>query len=186
MLLWAGFLSLSCGGSTSFIDSSNISWIPDSAYVSTGYVTMVNFVEGGSASQVPLRIFQESQEGRQCYSLPVQNLSLVLVRPQFIYKNYDGLNKPPSFWVSLGTASVANINLTGSDPWVEEFIWPVTKDTLPFCFHSIPDGGYPVISWLEVRPLPGGAYTSSSWEFSNKSLRKRFRINCGYSGGPVR
>lgn len=182
-----GFLSLSCGGSSSFVDASNISWIPDSAYVSSGNVTMVNFIEeGGSSSQIPLRFFLESQEGRQCYRLPVQNASLVLVRPRFIYKNYDGLNKPPSFWVSLGTASAANINLTSSDPWVEEFIWPVNKDTLPFCLHSILDGGNPVISQLEVRPLPGGAYTSSSWEFSNKSLRKRFRINCGYSGGPLR
>lgn len=180
-----GFLSLSCGGSVNFVDSSNISWIPDSSYVRTGNATTVNLMEDGSTSQVPLRVFLGSQEGRQCYRLPVQNASLVLVRPQFIYKNYDGLNRPPSFWISLGTAPVSNVNLSSSDPWLEEFIWPVTKDTLPLCFHSIPDGGYPVISRLEVRSLPRGAYTSE-WDFTNRLLRKSFRINCGYSGGPLR
>ncbi|XP_010264107.1 PREDICTED: probable LRR receptor-like serine/threonine-protein kinase At5g48740 isoform X2 [Nelumbo nucifera] len=175
-----GFLSLSCGGSTSFVDSSNISWVPDDDYVSTGNGTTVNFIEGSSTSRVPLRFFLDSQEGRKCYKLPVKNISsVVLIRPQFFYKNYDGLGKPPAFQVSLGTATITTVNLTNSDPWVEEFIWPVTKDTVPFCFLSILDGGVPVISSLEVRPLPDGAYRSGMGNLTNKSLRKHYRVNCG-------
>ncbi|KAF8402093.1 hypothetical protein HHK36_013045 [Tetracentron sinense] len=183
-----GFLSLSCGGATSYVDSSNILWVPDSTYVSTGKTTSADFIEGGSSSRVPVRFFPDSKEGRKCYFLPVQNTSsLVLVRPHFFYKNYDGLGKPPAFFVSLGTASTATINLTSSDPWIEEFIWPVTKENLSFCLHPIPDGGFPVISSLEVRPLPEGAYKSGMDDSMIKnSLRKHYRVNSGYSNGSIR
>ncbi|XP_059432433.1 probable LRR receptor-like serine/threonine-protein kinase At5g48740 isoform X2 [Corylus avellana] len=173
-----GFLSISCGGTTSYVDSLNISWVPDGEYVSTGNIS--------SSSSVPIRVFPDSQ-GRECYRLPVNNVSsLVLVRAQFQYKNYDGLGKPPAFSVSLGTAITSTINLTANDPWTEEFVWPVSKDTLSFCLLAIPDGGSPVISSLEVRPLPQGAYASGMGDFPNKSLRKSYRINCGYPNGSLR
>lgn len=103
-----------------------------------------------------------------------------------MYKNYDGLGKPPVFSVSLGTAVTTTINLAHTDPWIEEFIWPTDKDVLPLCFHSIPNGGFPVISSLELRPLPLGAYTSALGDSTNKLLRKSYRINCGYVDGPLR
>ncbi|XP_068657785.1 probable LRR receptor-like serine/threonine-protein kinase At5g48740 isoform X2 [Aristolochia californica] len=181
-----GFLSLSCGGATTFVDSSNISWTPDTSYITTGNTSFVNFLDGTFNSSVPLRFFPDSQQFSQCYRLPVQNLSAVLIRPQFYYKNYDGLNKPPSFTVSLGTALTSTIDLTKFDPWVDEFIWPVTKDTLTFCLHPIPNSGFPVISSLEVRPLPHDAYESSWGDFHDAALKKRFRVNCGYTNGSLR
>ncbi|KAK9160025.1 hypothetical protein Syun_006366 [Stephania yunnanensis] len=183
-----GFLSISCGGTASFTDSSNILWVPDDSYVSTGNATTVNFIEDGSSSQFTLRVFPHSHDRRTCYRLPVKNISssLILIRPRFYYKNYDGLGKPPAFRVSLGTSTTNTVNLASSDPWVEEFIWPVTKDTLPFCLHAIPDGGFPVISSLEIRPIPPGAYESGVGQYTNKLLRKRYRVNCGYNGGSIR
>ncbi|KAK3021663.1 hypothetical protein RJ639_046387, partial [Escallonia herrerae] len=181
----SGFLSLSCGGTTNFVDSFNISWVPDSPYVTTGNTTMVDFTEGTS-SRVPLRFFPDSR-GRKCYRLPAMNVSsLILVRTQFVYRNYDGLAKAPTFSVSLGTAITTTVNMTKSDPWTEEFIWPVNKDILPLCLHSIPNGGFPVISSLEVRPLPQRAYNVSLGDFPNKSLRKCYRIDCGYTNGSLR
>lgn len=179
-----GFLSLSCGGTTSFIDSSNISWVPDSTYVSTGNISMVDFIEDSISSRLQLRFFPFSQ-GRNCYKLPVENQSsVVLIRAKFVYKNYDGLKKPPSFSVSLGTALTSSINLAESDPWIEEFIWPVNKDILPLCLQAIPDGSFPVVSTLEVRPIPQGAYDSGMGV--NKLLKKCHRINCGYTNGSLR
>ncbi|PIN10950.1 Serine/threonine protein kinase [Handroanthus impetiginosus] len=179
-----GFLSLSCGGTTSYVDSSNISWTPDGYYVSTGNMTSVVFPEGTSSTSLPVRFFPDST-GRKCYRVPTSNISsLVLVRTQFVYKNYDGLGKPPVFSVSLGTAITTTVNLAHNDPWIEEFIWPVNKDILPLCFHSIPNGGFPVISSLELRPLPEGAYRVS--DSTDKLLRKSYRINCGYNDGALR
>lgn len=174
-----GFLSISCGGTTSYTDSSNIPWVPDGGYVNTGNITR-------SSSRVPIRFFPDTQ-GRKCYRLPVTNASsLLLVRAKFLYDNYDGHGKPPAFSVSLGTAITSTINLTTYDPWTEEFVWPVTKDILSFCLLALPDGGSPVISSLEVRPLPQGAYASGMGDFPNKSLRKSYRINCGYANGSIR
>ncbi|PPS14555.1 hypothetical protein GOBAR_AA06016 [Gossypium barbadense] len=182
-----GFLSLSCGGARTYVDSSNITWVSDDTYINTGNITTINYVEdsGTYSSNVPLRFFPESQR-RNCYKLPVENTSsMVLVRAQFLYKNYDRHWKPPAFLVSLGTAITSTVNLTNKDPWIEEFIWPVSKATLSFCLNAIPSSGSPVISSLEVRPLPRGAYRSGIGGFSNKSLRKRYRINSGYTNGSL-
>ncbi|CAI9770641.1 unnamed protein product [Fraxinus pennsylvanica] len=179
-----GFLSLTCGGTTSYVDSYNISWIPDGDYTSTGGITSV---EGPSSSRLPVRFFPDSR-GRNCYRLPpVTNVpSLVLVRTQFVYKNYDGLGKPPVFTVSLGRAMVAMVNLTRNDPWIEEFIFPANKEVLPLCFQSTPNGGFPVISSLELRPLPEGAYSTALGDSTDKLLKKSYRINCGYNDGSLR
>ncbi|KAI9108098.1 hypothetical protein K1719_020971 [Acacia pycnantha] len=175
-----GFLSLSCGGRTSFNDSSNILWTPDTEYISTG-TTAISYNENNSSSNVSLRFFPDSQ-GRRCYKLPLNNAtSLVLVRAKFVYNNYDGLEHPPTFSVSLDTAIAATVNLTKDDPWIEEFLWTVNKDTLPFCLLATSNGGFPVISSLEIRPLPRGAYTNGMEDFPNKLLRKSYRIDCGYA-----
>lgn len=57
-----------------------------------------------------------------------------------------------------------------------------------FCLLSVPSGGSPVISSIEVRPVPDGAYGAGlGGDRWNHLLRKRFRINCGYNGSePLR
>lgn len=172
---------MSCGENTTYVDSSNITWTPDGAYISAGDVATVHFQEGSSPSTLPVRFFPDSLL-RKCYKLPVKNVSsLVLVRTQFVYKNYDGLNKPPAFSVSLGRAITTTVNLSNTDPWIEEFIWTVDKDIVSLCFHSLTNGGFPVISSLELRPLPQGAYIDALGDFPNKLLRKCYRVNCGYN-----
>ncbi|KAL6497890.1 hypothetical protein OROHE_026917 [Orobanche hederae] len=181
-----GFLSLTCGGNTNYTDSSNISWTPDGYYVTSGSISNVVFPEGTPST---IRYFPDSSR-RNCYRLPIQHdvSSLVLVRTKFVYKNYDGLKKPPVFSVSLGTATTATVNLAHADPWVEEFIWLANKgvSSLPLCFHEISNGGYPVISSLELRPLHEGAYSVAFGDSNDKLLRKSFRINCGYNDGALR
>ncbi|PON70803.1 GPCR kinase [Parasponia andersonii] len=181
-----GFLSLTCGGTTNFTDTSGVSWIPDSEYISSGNISTITYTDNNSSSTVSARYFPFSR-GRKCYRIPVKNeSSLVLVRAQFVYKNYDGLGKPPAFSVSLGTSIVGSVDLAKNDPLVEEFVWPVSKDTLSFCLLGVRRKGSPVISSLEVRPLPQGAYTSGMEDFPNNSLRKNHRINCGYTNGSLR
>ncbi|XP_078158638.1 leucine-rich repeat protein kinase family protein isoform X1 [Carex rostrata] len=175
-----GFLSLSCGGSTVYTDPLNLTWIPDTAYVTTGSASSTLSIVK-SQTRSPVRFFPTSdRQASDCYSLPTKNFSLILIRSKFSYSNYDGKEKPPAFLVSLGTANVSLVNLTKLDPWVEEFIWRVQKDALRFCLHSLANGGFPVISSLEMRPLPDGAYNSNLDGLGGSLLRKRFRINCGY------
>ncbi|KAI3742040.1 hypothetical protein L1987_59719 [Smallanthus sonchifolius] len=183
-----GFWSLSCGGATNFVDSSNISWEPDNSYITKGNTTTVN-LNSSATSSTSLRFFPDSGT-RKCYKLPMNyrsSSSLILIRANFVYKNYDGLQQPPLFYVSLGTAIAANINLAVKDPWVEEFIWqPDNREILLLCLNSVPNGGYPVISSIEIRPVPQGGYYSEMEGFANKLLRKCYRINCGYTNGSIR
>ncbi|KAK1420603.1 hypothetical protein QVD17_22325 [Tagetes erecta] len=183
-----GFWSISCGGAMNFVDSNNISWEPDSGYITKGNTTTVN-LNSSATSSTSLRFFPDSGT-RKCYKLPMNYkalASLILVRANFVYKNYDGLQQPPLFSVSLGTAIAANINLAVKDPWVEEFIWqPNNREILLLCLNSVPNGGYPVISSIEIRPVPQGGYYSGMEDFANKLLRKCYRINCGYTNGSIR
>ncbi|KAM6564917.1 hypothetical protein CsatB_024915 [Cannabis sativa] len=181
-----GFLSLSCGGTSNYTDSSGVLWIPDSDYISLGNITTIKYNQNNFTTTVSARYFPVFRS-RKCYRIPLKNTSsLVLIRAKFVYKNYDGLGKPPSFSVSLGTAIVGTIDLAKNDPQIEEFVWPVSKETLSFCLLGVRRKGAPVISSLEVRPLPQGAYTSGVEDFQHKSLRKNHRINCGYTNGSLR
>ncbi|XP_013644334.2 probable LRR receptor-like serine/threonine-protein kinase At5g48740 isoform X2 [Brassica napus] len=180
-----GFLSLSCGGS-SYTAAYNISWVSDNDYIETGNTTAVTYIEGTSTSTVPIRFFPDSQS-RQCYKLPVRkDLSSVLIRATFVYRNYDSQNQPPAFRVSLGRSVTSTVDLRTKDPWIEELVWPVNKDSLSLCLLAVKGRGIPVISSLEVRPLPLGAYRNSLEDSPNAILRRSYRINSGYTNGTIR
>ncbi|CAN1140988.1 Probable LRR receptor-like serine/threonine-protein kinase At5g48740, partial [Linum perenne] len=192
-----GFLSLSCGGMTDYVDpASSISWTSDTNFIgSKGNTTSVVVVN--ESTTIPLRFFPNSvgARPRNCYSIPLPNRtsSFLLVRAKFVYRNYDGLGNPPAFYVSLATVITSTVNLTSADPWIEEFVWPVNdafrKDvvTISFCLIPIPGAGDPVISSIELRPIPVGAYRGGGFgDLPNKSLRKSYRINTGYTNGSIR
>lgn len=180
-----GFLSLSCGGS-SYTAANNISWVSDNDYIETGNTSMVTYIEGTSTSTVPIRFFPDSR-GRQCYKVPVRkDLSSVLIRGKFVYRNYDSQNSPPAFHVSLGRRITGTVDLRTNDPWIEELVWPVNKDSLLLCLLAVRGRGIPVISSIEVRPLPLGAYRNNLEESPNIILRRSYRINSGYTNGTIR
>lgn len=160
----------------------NVSWIPDDEYITVGQTTSVRSL----TSNIPVRSFPNSSR-RSCYQLPLKNVSSpALIRARFVYENYDGNRKPPAFSVSLRTATVTTVNLSASDPWTEEFVWPVSEDTISFCLHRIQNGGSPVISSLEVRPLPTGAYRSGLGDSPDRLLRRAYRIDSGQTNGSLR
>ncbi|KNA09456.1 hypothetical protein SOVF_153340 [Spinacia oleracea] len=181
-----GFLSLSCGGTATYVNTLNITWIPDDDYINVGQTATTNYADTTSSSMnTSVRSFPDAR-ARNCYKLPVHNASSsVLVRAKFVYQNYDKRKRPPAFTLSLGRAITATINLSKADPWTEEFIWTVSKDYVPFCLFHIPNGGDPVISSLELRPLPRGAYNSGLAGPRKNFLRKCYRINCGYTNGSL-
>lgn len=143
-------------------------------------------MEGASTTSVPIRFFPDSR-GRQCYKLPVKkkDLSSVLVRANFVYRNYDSQNSPPAFHVSIGRRITTTVDLRTNDPWIEELVWPVNEDSLMLCLLAVKGRGIPVISSLEVRPLPSGAYRNSLEGSPNVVLRRSYRINSGYTNGTI-
>ncbi|KAJ7537487.1 hypothetical protein O6H91_11G007600 [Diphasiastrum complanatum] len=169
-----GFLSLACGASTAFVDKLNISWIPDKNYISTGSVSVL---ANGNKS---VRYFPQptsTLRSLNCYQLDLQG-GVHLIRATFTYHNYDSSQLPPHFHVVLNQTIISSVNLSSQDPWVEELVWSATYPASTyFCLLAIPNGGAPVISSLEVRPLPWSSYKIGLT--GSKLLQKLSRINCG-------
>ncbi|XP_024391724.1 probable LRR receptor-like serine/threonine-protein kinase At5g48740 isoform X1 [Physcomitrium patens] len=170
-----GFTSLVCGAPSDYISQSDgISWTSDTAFAPPISKT---FSLPSNSSLRTLRSFPPDASrpsGRSCYSILVP-FGLSLVRATFTYGNYDTLNKPPVFGVSIGATMFSTINFNTQDPWVEEMILNAAE-VQTFCLISM--DGIPVISLLEFRPLPPGAYNHASSSLG-VALKKIYRIDCG-------
>ncbi|XP_024371320.1 probable LRR receptor-like serine/threonine-protein kinase At5g48740 isoform X5 [Physcomitrium patens] len=170
-----GFVSFMCGASSDYFSQSDgISWTSDAAYAPP---ISKAFSLPNQASLLTLRAFPpdaSSPSGRSCFSNLVPP-SLSLVRATFAYGNYDSLNKPPVFGVSIGATMYSTINLNVQDPWVEEIILNADQEQA-FCLIAM--DGIPVISLLELRPLPPRSYNRASSSLG-VALKKVYRIDCG-------
>lgn len=69
----------------------------------------------------------------------------------------------------------STINLNVQDPWVEEIILNADQEQA-FCLIAM--DGIPVISLLELRPLPPRSYNRASSSLG-VALKKVYRIDCG-------
>lgn len=158
--------------------------MPDDAFAPPGSQTVSLNTSTAPPFSVPplhsLRFFPPDKDrsptaGRNCYSLPIPP-GLNLVRSTFYYGNYNGARLAPMFGVSLGATLYSTVNLALKDPWVEEIIYNAT-DSRTFCLVAMVEA--PVISLLELRPLPSGSYRRADPSYGGTMLRKVYRINCG-------
>jgi hypothetical protein len=186
----AGFISIDCGlpGTVSYVDDTNtLSYAPDAAFVdgagsnhniSAEYVTPTldkrylnvrSFPDGGA---------------RSCYTLRSLVAGLkYLVRATFMYGNYDGLARPPTFDVYIGVNFWSMANITGADrPLYLEAIVVVPDDSVQVCLVNT-GTGTPFISELDLRPLKTTLYPMTN---ATQGLVLFDRINFGDATGIVR
>ena len=102
-----------------------------------------------------LRSFPEGT--RNCYTLgPVSIGAKYRVHAQFLYGNYDGLQRPPTFdiyldvnrWTTVAAGEFAR----------KEIIALAVADSVDVCLVNT-GLGIPFISELDLRPLPFSMYT---------------------------
>lgn len=164
-----------CGAPSDYLSQiDGISWTSDAAYAPP---ISKNFSLAGHSALRTLRSFppdMSSPSRRNCYGDLVPD-GLSLVRATFTYGNYDALNNPPVFGVSIGATMYSTVDFNMQDPWVEEVILNATE-VQAFCLIAIK--GIPVISLLELRPLPSGSYNHAS-SSSGVLLKKVYRLDCG-------
>jgi hypothetical protein len=164
-----------CGAPSDYLSQiDGIYWTSDAAYAPP---ISKSFSLTSQSSRRTLRSFPpdaSSPSGRNCYSNLVP-AGLSLVRATFTYGNYDSLNTPPVFGVSIGATMYSTVNLSSQDPWVDEVILNASE-VQAFCLIAV--NGIPVISLLELRPLPPGSYNHAS-SFRGVLLKKVYRIDCG-------
>ncbi|KAK6926895.1 Malectin-like domain, partial [Dillenia turbinata] len=102
------FFSIDCGSSITSTDSYGIQWTGDGAYVQTGESKVAQ--NGPDNILSTLRVF--TSHSRNCYNIPGEQGSKLLLRASFFYGNYDFKSAPPFFdlqfdgneWITVQTS----------------------------------------------------------------------------------
>ncbi|CAN8288256.1 unnamed protein product [Cochlearia groenlandica] len=162
----SGFISLDCGlvpKDITYVEkSTNITYKSDTDYIKTGLSGKINDAYKSSFQQQTwsLRSFPDGQ--RNCYNFNLTANRKYLIRGTFIYGNYDGLNRLPSFDIHIGPNKWTTISTLGvTNGSIHEMIHVLTKDTLQVCLVKTGETT-PFISSLELRPLSNETYNTQS------------------------
>ena len=111
-----------------------------------------------------LRSFPEGI--RNCYNVSVKKDTKYLIRANFLYGNYDGLNLLPQFDLYIGNSLWETINFTkvGIDTF-KDLIHVTSSKEVHICLINT-GNGVPFISALEFRPLLNITYQTASGSLS--------------------
>ncbi|XP_078431110.1 putative LRR receptor-like serine/threonine-protein kinase At1g05700 isoform X2 [Wolffia australiana] len=156
-----GFISIDCGigmGRKYTDTDDGISYVADEPYASTGVNSRVSpetNLTTWKSYYTTLRSFPEG--ARNCYTLgPVKAGSKYRVKGEFLYGNYDGLGRPPTFDLYLG------VNLWKTMEYKEyqraEMVFLARGESVQVCLVNT-GGGVPFVSQLDLRPVAGSVYT---------------------------
>eukprot|EP00253_Pinus_taeda_P006529 PITA_06529 len=151
----------------SYNDSAGIQWITDDDYIDAGEKSIVPnaAVATISIEMDTLRKFPE--RNKNCYEItPLQIGTKYLLRATFLYANYDGLASPPTFVLMLDADVWITVALNESDVKAEELIFMAKFNSSSFCLGRQSNGGVPIISSLELRPLEETMYWPVSQDYS--------------------
>eukprot|EP00253_Pinus_taeda_P007238 PITA_07238 len=165
----------------SYNDSAGIQWITDDDYIDAGEKSIVPnaAVATISIEMDTLRKFPE--RNKNCYEItPLQIGTKYLLRATFLYANYDGLASPPTFVLMLDADVWITVALNESDVKAEELIFMAKFNSSSFCLGRQSNGGVPIISSLELRPLEETMY----WPVSQDYSLFRFRLENTNFGAP--
>ncbi|CAE5959970.1 unnamed protein product [Arabidopsis arenosa] len=161
-----GFISLDCGlvpKETTYVEkSTNITYRSDATFIDSGFPGKISEVYRTQLQQQTwaLRSFPEGQ--RNCYNFTLTAKRKYLIRGTFIYGNYDGLNRLPSFDLYIGPNKWTSVSIPGvTNGSVNEMIHVLTQDRLQICLVKTGETT-PFISSLELRPLNNNTYVTQS------------------------
>jgi hypothetical protein len=184
----AGFISIDCGlpgTANSVDDATKLSYAPDAAFTDAGSNSNISaeYITPTLAKRyLNVRSFPDG--ARNCYTLRSIVAGLkYLLRAEFKYGNYDGLNRPPVFDLYAGVNFWSRVNVSSPDG-VErlEAIFVVPDDYVHVCLVNT-GSGTPFISALELRPLKSSIYPQAN---ATQGLALLGRINFGQADAIVR
>ncbi|CAA6672834.1 unnamed protein product [Spirodela intermedia] len=162
----AGFISIDCGldDDSGYIDQvTQIPYSPDEPYTSAG----VNSKVSPSTDLTSIRRYYANVRSfpdgtRNCYTLrPLVRGAKYRVNAEFLYGNYDGLGRPPTFDLYLGVNLW--VTLTTGDFSRTEIIAVAAAESMQVCLVNT-GNGTPFISALELRPLPNSTYPADPYD----------------------
>ncbi|CAH8358087.1 unnamed protein product [Eruca vesicaria subsp. sativa] len=160
------FISLACGlvpeHATYTEKSTNIIYTSDANYIDSGLAGRIRdeYKQNFQQQTWTLRSFPEG--ARNCYNFNLTANRRYLISGSFIYGNYDGQNKLPSFDLHIGPNKWISVSISGvAEDLFHEMIHVLTQDHLQVCLVKTGETT-PFISSLELRPLHNETYVTES------------------------
>ena len=176
----AGFISIDCGlsGETGYVDdTTKISYAPDAGYIDAGTNHNISDEHLTPSMYKHWHNVRSFAGTRNCYTLRSLESGLkYIIRANFLYGNYDGLNFQPVFDLYIGVNYWHTVNISGPGAAVyTEATVVVPEDSVQVCLVNT-GGGTPFISSLELRPLKRTLYPQAT---TAQGLNLISRLNVG-------
>ncbi|KAH9665566.1 protein kinase domain-containing protein [Citrus sinensis] len=167
----SGFISIDCGipENANYTDSiTGINYVSDASNIDTGVSHKISSEFNKEITERQFSNLRSFPEGiRNCYTLkPDSDHEKFLIRARFMYGNYNGQDKPPSFNLMLEADVWDSVQFPDSGSIVSKEIIHIPKrEYIHVCLVNT-DSGTPFISALELRPLPNLTYMTQSGSLS--------------------
>ncbi|OIW18136.1 hypothetical protein TanjilG_00335 [Lupinus angustifolius] len=161
----SGFISIDCGlpkSATYTEPTIGINYISDDKFISSGVSVSLLPSERSNLQQQLWHVRSFPNGVRNCYRINVTSGTKYLIRADFYYGNYDGLNEVPIFDLHIGanpwdTVKFPNASLS----LVTEIIHSPPLDFIHICLVNT-GRGTPFISSIELRALENNTYGTES------------------------
>ncbi|KAK1578273.1 hypothetical protein Q3G72_028977 [Acer saccharum] len=176
----SGFISIDCGlpENSAYTDNkTGINYTSDLTFTESGVSYNISSEYNRDTLEQPFLTVRSFPEGmKNCYTLkPALGDGKFLIRASFMYGNYDGQNKLPSFDLLLGADVWDSVELADASTILsKEIIHVPPTNYIDVCLVNN-GSGTPFISSLELRPLKNHSYPA----FSGISLLLYLRLDIG-------
>ncbi|KFK22991.1 hypothetical protein AALP_AAs54686U000200 [Arabis alpina] len=132
-----GFISVNCGGAGYYESTTGVTYSPDDIYIYTGVARNISHDDQKPSLPQHLSTLRSFPDGNNnCYQFILTKGERYLIRAEFLYGNYDGLDNFPVFDVSIGVLETMfryDYGATPSDANVQDRLG---RHWVPYDFDS--------------------------------------------------
>ncbi|KAK0598006.1 hypothetical protein LWI29_030731 [Acer saccharum] len=163
----SGFISIDCGlpENSGYMDKkTGINYTSDATFTETGVSYNISSEYNSNTLEQQFLNVRSFPDGtRNCYTIKpaLENIKF-LIRARFMYGNYDGRSKLPSFDLLLGADVWDSVELGNASTIVTKEIIHIPRSSYLYVCLVNTGSGTPFISSLEFRVLKNTTYRTQS------------------------
>ncbi|XP_057782760.1 probable LRR receptor-like serine/threonine-protein kinase At1g05700 [Salvia miltiorrhiza] len=154
------WIGIDCGSNKSTATFGLI-WDTDEAFIKSGTNHLVP-----DNTLIDLVTFQTlrafTDQNKNCYTLPRSSDNGYFIRAAFLYANYDGQSRPPTFDLEIDGNKWTTVVTTPTDYAFYEILYWTHKPNISVCLATTHKDEFPFISTLEAWPISYDMYTGLS------------------------
>ncbi|KAH6766209.1 hypothetical protein C2S52_017192 [Perilla frutescens var. hirtella] len=179
------WIGIDCGSNRSTATFGLI-WQPDEEFIKSGTNRVIpDDTTTSLAIFQTLRVFTD--QNKNCYTLPRTSSYGYFIRAAFLYANYDGLSRPPTFDLEIDGNKWTTVVTSSTDYTYYEILYWTQNRNISVCLARTQNDQFPFISSLESWTISYDMYTVMSHDMAwLKSYRYDYGPNngiLGYVGG---